>query len=309
MTTSTRIVATAYGEPTTVLGQVEEELPPPGPGQVTVQVQAVGVNPIDLARVTGRMGADESKLPLALGFEASGVITAVGDGVEREVGDEVIAYSVLGAYASALNADHSKIHDKPADLDFERAAGLLLVGETAADAVATANVSAGDIVLVHGGSGAVGSVVVQLAVKAGATVIATGSSANQSFISGLGAIPVTYGPGLLDRVVAAAPGVITSTIDAVGTDEAIDTSLSLHSADKIVSIAAFGRGGDGIKLVDGSSAESKAHRAQAIPELIAAAASGELVTEIASTYPLADAAKALTELGGSHPRGKIILIP
>ena len=127
MTLSTHIVATAYGDPPEVLSAVEAELPAPGPGQVAVEVRAAGVNPMDLKIVTGFMGTDESKLPRRLGLEVAGVVTAIGDGVEPAVGDEVIVYPAAGGYTDRLIAEASSVHTKPAELDFEHAAGLLEV--------------------------------------------------------------------------------------------------------------------------------------------------------------------------------------
>lgn len=310
-----RIVANAYGDPADVLELVEFEPARPGPGQVVVETRAIGVNPADAKTVRGVMGADESKLPLPLGFEAAGAIAAVGDGAVTpkgplSVGDEVIVYRAHGAYADRLSADITTVHRIPPSLDFEHAAGLLLVGVTAADTVATANVTADDVVLIHGGSGAVGAIAIQLAAKVGATVIATGGERNHGHLRALGAVPVAYGDGLPDRVRQAAPAPVTVVIDTVGNDEAIDASLELvEDPGRIVSIAAFGRASDGIVLLNGSTPESKRHRADAIDGLIADAASGELVTEVAKTFPLNDAATALSELETAHPRGKFVLIP
>ena len=167
-----------------------------------------------------------------------------------------------------------------------------------------------DTVLIHGGAGAVGVIAVQLAGKIGATVIATAAPANHDHLRELGAIPVAYGDGLLERVQAAAENPVTVAIDTVGTDEAVDVSLALvDDRDRIVSIAAFGRGDDGIVLIDGSTPQSKENRSNAIDGLIADAASGALVTDVAGTYPLDQAAKALDDILSSHPRGKFVLLP
>ncbi|MXP20657.1 zinc-binding dehydrogenase [Gordonia sp. HNM0687] len=310
-----RIVVTGYGPPADVLALVETEPPIPGPGHVIVETKAIGVNPADAKTVRGQMGADESKLPLPIGFEAAGVISAVGDGAAVPggalgVGDRVIVYRAHGAYTDRLEADLTTVHPIPDDLDFEHAAGLLLVGVTAADTVRTADVGDDDVVLIHGGSGAVGVIAIQLARAAGATVIATAGPRNHDHLRSLGAIPVAYGDGLLDRVREAAPRPVTSVIDTTGTDEAIDTSLELvDNPGTIVSIAAFGRASDGIVLLNGSTPESRRHRTEAVDGLIADAATGDLVTEVAKTFPLADAAIALTELETSHPRGKFVLVP
>ncbi|ROZ99213.1 NADP-dependent oxidoreductase [Gordonia sp. OPL2] len=310
-----KIIATAYGDPAEVLELVDEEPPRPGPGHVLVETKAIGVNPADAKIVRGTMGGDESKLPLPIGFEAAGVVAAVGDGAvlpdgPLAVGDEVIVYRASGAYADRVLADLTAVHRRPESLDVEHAAGLLLVGVTAADLIGTAGVTADDVVLVHGGSGAVGAITIQLARSAGATVIATASPRNHDHLRALGAIPIAYGDGLLDRIREVSPAPVTVALDTVGTDEAIDASLALvDNPGKIVSIAAFGRASDGIVLVNGSTPESKSLRAEAVDGLIADAAAGELVTEVAKTFPLADAATALTELETSHPRGKFVLIP
>lgn len=309
--TARQIVATAYGDPAEVMEVVKIEFPVPDPGQVVVTVQAIGVNPFDAKTVSGVMGTDESKLPLHPGSELTGIVKALGpDVTEFAVGDAVIGYPVAGAYADHVVVGVDRLHRRPESLDVEHAAGLLLVGVTAADTVATAGVTDGDVVLVHGGAGAVGSIAVQLALRAGATVIATAAETNHDALRALGAIPVTYGDGLADRVRAAAPSAVTAAIDTAGTDEAIDVSLKLGiDASRIVSIAAFGRTDDGIILISGSSDATKRHHAEAIEPLIAAAADGSLITEVAAAYPLEQAGRALTDLTARHSRGKFILLP
>ncbi|OBA38135.1 MULTISPECIES: quinone oxidoreductase family protein [Gordonia] len=316
--TARQAVANEYGEPSTVVEIVKAELPLPDPGQVVIDVTAIGVNPADAKTVRGVMGTDESKLPIPIGNELAGVVRAVGDPLDGQtpgfaVGDEVIAYPISGAYADHVVVNERSVHRKPAGLDDEHAASLLLAGVTAADAIATAGVQADDTVLIHGGAGAVGVIAVQLARKIGATVIATAAPANHDHLRELGAIPVAYGDGLLERVqAAAAESPVTVAIDTVGTDEAIDVSLALvddRDRDRIVSIAAFGRGDDGIVLINGSTPQSKENRSNAIDDLIADAASGALMTDVAGTYPLDQAAKALDDILSSHPRGKFVLLP
>lgn len=313
--TARQAVANEYGEPSTVVEIVKAELPLPDPGQLVIDVTAIGVNPADAKTVRGVMGTDESKLPIPIGNELAGVVRAVGDPLDGQtpgfaVGDEVVAYPISGAYADHVVVNEKSVHLKPAGLDDEHAASLLLAGVTAADAIATAGVQADDTVLIHGGAGAVGVIAVQLARKIGATVIATAAPANHEHLRELGAIPVSYGDGLLERVQAAADNPVTVAIDTVGTDEAIDVSLALvDDRDRIVSIAAFGRGDDGIVLIDGSTPQSKENRSNAIDGLIADAASGALVTDVAGTYPLDQAAKALDDILSSHPRGKFVLLP
>ncbi|NMO00237.1 NADP-dependent oxidoreductase [Gordonia sp. TBRC 11910] len=309
------VVATAYGQPSDVVEVREIPSPVPEAGQVVVDVRASALNPIDVKTVAGVMGSDPAKLPIHIGFEAAGVVSAVGDGAVNStgtpivVGDEVVVYRAVGGLSSEILATGSAVHPKPAGLSFDVGAGLLLVGVTAADTIATAGVSDTDTVLIHGGAGAVGAITTQLAIAKGAKVIATAAERNHDFLRDLGAIPVTYGDGLLDRVRAAAPDGVSAAIDTVGTDEAVDVSTALvGDRARIVSIAAFGRGGD-VTLVDGSTEQSRANRARAIGQLLDDAAAGRLVLDVAKIFDLDDAATALTELATAHPRGKFILHP
>jgi len=313
---ATAVVAAAYGGPE-VLSVVEAEVPPPGPGEVTIEVRASGVNPIDYKIYSGAFGSSPDNLPVRLGFELAGVITEVGTDAAGPagplaVGDEVIAFSITGGYATAVTVPAKGVVPKPAELSWEQASGLLLVGGTAVHAVAVAKVSSGDTVLVHGGSGAVGLFAVQLSLAAGAKVVATASERNQALLREVGAVPVTYGPGLLDRVTEAAPSGVNAVVDAVGTDEAIDVSLALVSEPRrIVSIAAFHRADTGIALIgSGPGADPGTEtRANAWRQLLPLAAAGKLTLLPAKSYPLAEAAQAHAFLREGHPNGKLVLIP
>lgn len=310
-------VAIAYGNPSDVVEIREAPTPVPGAGQAVVAIRASALNPIDVKTVRGRMGTDPAKLPLAVGFEAAGVVTAVGaeavnsSGRPLTVGDEVVVYRATGGLSTDVLAEGADVHHKPAGLSFDVAAGLLLVGVTAADTIATAAVTAEDTLLVHGGAGAVGAIVVQLAIAKGAKVIATASSANHDFLRQLGAVPVAYGDGLIDRVRDAAAGGVTVAIDTVGTDEAADVSLDLVAdLARIVTIAGFARAAqDGFVSIGGPDPESARIRDEARGELLDLAGQGKLVNVVAKTFPLSAAAEAHTELKTAHAIGKFILIP
>jgi len=313
---ATAVVAAAYGGPE-VLSVVEAEVPSPGPGEVTIEVRAAGVNPVDYKLYSGAFGSSPDNLPVRLGLEVAGVITEVGPDATGpsgplSVGDEVIAYPTQGGYATAVTVPAKVVVSKPRELSWEQASGLLLAGATAVHAVAAAKVSPGDTVLVHGGSGAVGLLAVQLSLAAGAKVVATASERNQTLLREVGAVPVTYGPGLLDRVKQAAPSGVNAAIDAVGTDEAIDVSLALvPEPSRIVSIAAFHRADTGIMLIgNGPGADPGTEiRANAWRQLLPLAASGKLTLLPAKTYPLTEAAQAHTVLSQGHPNGKLALVP
>jgi NADPH:quinone reductase-like Zn-dependent oxidoreductase len=307
------VVATDFGGPE-VLSVIDEPTPEPGPGEVRVDVRAVGVNPVDYKSYSGAFGTDPAQLPKHLGSEAAGVVSALGSGVAGiSVGDEVIAYRAPGSYAAQVVVPATEITPKPATLGWAEAAGLLLTGATAVHALTAADVGAGDTVLIHGGAGGVGVMAVQLAVARNATVVATASAGKHELLRGFGAIPVSYGAGLADRVREAAPQGIDAALDLVGTDEAVDVSLELVPArSRIVTIAAFGRAADdGIVLIGGGPGADPGTelRAAARSTLAAAAGSGSLKVLVAKTFPLAQAADAHRELMAGHVTGKLVLIP
>jgi NADPH:quinone reductase-like Zn-dependent oxidoreductase len=308
------VVATAFGGPE-VLALVDLPLAPDGPDKVVVDVRASGANPIDVKLYGGEFGTDAARLPMRLGFEASGVVAAAGDGAEGpagpiRVGDEVIVRTD-GSYAAQLRVPAAAVWPKPASLSFEQASGLLLTGSTAVHLLAVTAVHAGDTVVVHGAGGGVGMMVVQLAVDAGARVIGTASAGQHGRLRSLGAEPVTYGEGLVERLAALAPAGIDAAIDTVGSDEAVETSVALVAdRQRIATIAAFGRAHElGIKLLgNGPGADPGTDiRERAPRELLARVEAGALQVIVAGVYPFAEATRAHRELASGHAHGKIVV--
>jgi NADPH2:quinone reductase len=309
---ATKVVATAFGGPD-VLSVVEADVPEPGPGEVVIAVKAAGINLFDYKVISGMLGADPDRLPLPVGLEVA-VVTAVGPGADGPagpiaVGDEVVAHPVNGGYAESVVALASVVVPKPPALEWTVAGSILSVGGTAAHALQVAAAKPGETLLVHGAAGGVGQIAVQLAVQDGVRVIATARESNHDLLRGYGVIPVTYGPGLADRVRALAPDGVDAAIDMIGTDEAVDTSLELVADHhRIVSIAAFGRADSGIVLISGDDPETHV-RAEAWRRLLAGAADGSVKVVVARTYPLANAAEALQFVRDGHAGGKVVLVP
>jgi NADPH:quinone reductase-like Zn-dependent oxidoreductase len=168
-------------------------------------------------------------------------------------------------------------------------------------------------VLIHGATGGVGLPAVQLARLRGARVIATGSPRTHDLLRALGAAPVAYGEGLLDRVRALAPDGVDVAIDLVGTDEAMDVSLALvPDRAHVVTIANFARGpSEGVRLLgNGPGADPGTEiRDAARAELARLAGAGRLRVVVAATYPLADAADAHRQISTGHTTGKLVLLP
>jgi NADPH:quinone reductase len=305
-------VATDFGGPE-VLEMRAVDLAPPERGQVTIEVRAAGMNPADFKHISS--GQDPSLLPLTLGYEVSGIVTALGHETALasgggRLGDEVVAFQIIGGYTSALNVSASDVFAKPAGLGFAQAANLLLVGTTASEMLHVSEVASGDVVLLHGAAGAVGTSVVQQAQLLGARVVGTANPDNFEYVRRYGATPVEYGPGLEERVRAASPQGITVALDTVGSDEAVDVSLALVGDRKrIVTIAAFGRAEkDRIVLLGASNPASAPFRASQRARLLQLAGDGKLEVPVGATYPMHDAPSALAALMGRHPYGKLALV-
>lgn len=309
---SRRVVATDFGGPENLL-LVDVDVPEPGPGQVRVAVRAAGVNPVDVKSYSGAFGTDPAQLPKPLGSEASGTVTAVGNDVDVRVGDEVAVFRAPGAYATDLLVEADAVVAKPAEVDWADAAGLLLTGSTAMHALTATDVAEGETVLVHGGSGGVGLMAVQLAAGRGARVIATASERNHALLRELGAEPVVYGAGLLERVRGLAPDGVHAALDLIGTDEALEVSLALvEDRSRIATIVNFEGGGDaGIKVLGGGPGADPGDelRQAARPDLLAMVARGELRVLVEATYPLAEAGEAHQRIAGGHVTGKLVLLP
>lgn len=307
-----RWIATEFGN-LDVLREVDVQLPPPQRGQVLIEVRASGVNPADYKHIAS---GDSRALPVAIGYEAAGVILGLGPGTAiasggGAVGDEVLAYRITGGYASAALVPADTVFAKPSALSFPEAANLLLVGTTAAEMLNVTGVRAGETILLHGASGAVGVSVLQQARGIGAAVVGTASEGNFDTVRRFGGLPVAYGPGLEQRVRELAPGGIAAALDAAGTDEAIDVSLALVAdRNRIVTIVALGRARrEGFRGIMNALPGSATFRTAARARLVGLAAQGELVVPIARTFLLGEARAALELLQTGHPHGKLALVP
>lgn len=293
-----------------VLHPLDIDVPEPGPGQVRIEVRAAGVDPLDRKIRSGAMNAVfPVELPHVPGTEAAGVVESVGQGVSGlAVGDEVFGPTVTGAYAQLALADAARLAVKPADLGFPEAAALPVAVETAYRALELLGVRAGETLLVHGAAGGVGTMAVQLAAARGLRVIGTASQANHGYLRELGAVPVSYGAGLVDRVRAAAPDGVDAAFDTTGLAESLAASVELTGGtDRVLTIAdpvaaaehdvAFNAGG------------GDAYRgAPAFEEALALLAAGKLKAVVHRTHPLAEAADAHRASEAGHLSGKIVLL-
>lgn len=305
------VVANAYGGPE-VLEVIDEELPAPGPGQVIVEMRAIGVNPVDYKRYSGAFGDDPRQLPVRPGIEGSGVVVAVGDDVpDVRVGDEVILYAGSGAYAERVLVAAADVLPKPESLPWDSAACLLVAGGTAVDALTVTGVGEGDVVVIFGAAGGVGELAVQLAAARRAVVVGVAREQHHDFLRTLGAAPVAAGDGVVERILDTAPDGVDAVIDTIGTDEVVDAALALGAErDRIVTIVAFERARrDGFLAIGAQNENSARIRREARPLLVEMAGHGGLDVVVGTTFPLVEAAEAHRALLRPHARGKFVLLP
>ncbi|WP_371481397.1 NADP-dependent oxidoreductase [Kitasatospora sp. NBC_00315] len=294
-----------FGDPE-VLSVTEVATPAPAPGEVRVRVRAAGLQPADLAVRDGWTPPGATvELPVVLGNEFAGVVDRLGAGASGwRTGDEVLGFRLFGGHAEYVTVDCAQLVAKPAGMPWEQAGSLSASGQTAHVALSGLKVGPGDTVLVHGAAGGVGTVAVQLARAWGATVIGTASERNHDYLRGLGAVPVTYGPGLADRVRALAPGGVDAALDAAGRG-ALDASVELVAdRDRIGTVTDFRAARRlGVQMLRGPRTAAR------LAELTALWEAGGLRLEVAGTFPLERAADAHRLVAGGHVRGKVVLTP
>ena len=294
-----------YGD-VDVLKVVEVSRPVPGPGQVLVRLKAAGINPGEAKIRAGLLHARwPATFPSGEGSDLAGTVAETGPEVTSvSVGDEVIGFTDNRAsQAEFVVVEEQNLTAKPAGVPWDVAGALFVAGVTAYAAVRAVALTEGDTVVVSGAAGGVGSIAVQLARLAGATVIGIASEANQDWLTGHGVIPVAYGDGVADRIRRAA-GKVDAFIDTFG-DDYVELALSLgiepSRIDTIVRFDAVGQ--YGVKA-EGSAAGSSASVLAELAELIA---EGKLEVPIAGSFPLSQVQDAYRQLAGGHIRGKIVL--
>lgn len=222
------VTFSSFGAPD-VLEVVEVDTPRPGPGQVRVRVKAAGVQPFD-ARFRGGLFGEyvPAHFPQTVGNEFAGVVDEVGEGVNSfPEGSEVLGFVWQAGYAEHVVVGADQIVAKPAAMPWDEAGALSASGQTADTALEELAVGGDETVLIHAAAGGVGSFAVQLARERDASVVGTASERNHDYLRSLGAIPVAYGEGLVDRVRAKAPQGVDAALDAHGGDEAIQASVEL----------------------------------------------------------------------------------
>ncbi len=269
-----------------VLEIVDLPDPHPGTGQVRIAVRAAGVNASDWKK---RKGLMDEELPQTLGYEAAGVVDELGEGVaDVAVGDRVFGFSSQGAAQAelAVLSDYAPI---PLSLDFPGAAALPTAIETATRALDQLGVGRGSSLLINGASGSIGSA----------------RLSNHEYLRSLGAEPVAYGEGLVERVRSLAPDGVDLALDVAGSGVLPELIELAGGSEHVVTIADFaGAQEHGVMFSTGDSGRAVYALAD-IGELIE---SGRFSVPVARTFPLAEVAEAHRVSEDGHARGKLVLL-
>lgn len=285
--------------------------PVPADGEVLVEVRAAGINP---GEAMIRRGALHDRWPATFpsgqGSDLAGVIAEIGSNVTGfAVGDEVVGFSERrSSQAEYVAVPADQVTAKPAAVPWEVAGALFVAGTTAYAAVRAVRLRPGDTVAVAGAAGGVGTVAVQLAARAGATVLGIAGPANDDWLTAHGVIPVNYGDGLADRLRVAAPsgrvdafldffggGYVQLAVEELGVEPGrVDTIIDFPAIEQ------FGVLGAG---------NADASDVAVVAELAGLVADGALELPIAHVFSLDDVRAAYTELEKRHTRGKLVLRP
>ena len=299
------IVFEKFGGPE-VLQVVDVPEPHAGPGQIRLRVTAAGLNPVDwklasLPEAAERFGVT---LPSGFGADVAGVVDEVGDGVtEFALGDRVYGGARHRAVAefAVLTPGTDSVQRTPDGLPDEVAGALDIAGRTADAALAAIAVGPADAVLIGAAAGGVGVLATQLAVAAGARVIGTASERNHDFLRSLGATPVTYGPGLANRVRTLDVEVTAAT--DLWSDEVIHAALELGVAPQRISTIVYAATlPDGVITTGGMNATPGS-----LERIAAALAEGRLVLPIEATFPIEQIRDAVELQRTGHVRGKVVI--
>jgi len=305
---------------------VESEVPDPGEGEVRIEIKAAGINFADIMQRRGHYhGGPEP--PYTPGLEVAGVVDAVGEGVGRDVGDEVVTMLGSGGYAEYAIADAAGLFDVPPGLSFEEAAGFPVQFLTARNCLHEwGELEDGESVLIHAAAGGVGTAAVQIASAAGAEVFGTASTPEKLHkAASLGCDhPINYEEeDFVEVVREQTDHGVDLVLDGIGGETTERSLEALKQFGRMVVYgAASGRPGqpstDDILFANqriigyhlGRAVQLQPMKVlSAVPELSNLLAEGELQVQYDRSFGLEDAAKAHEYIEDRQSMGKVVLVP
>ena len=293
-----------------VLKYEDVQRPEPKEDQILVRVIAAGVNPVDGLIRSGMFAKHEkATFPMILGADIAGVVEKTGSKVTKfKAGDPVFAYASLksgGAYAEYALTTEREAAPKPKVLTYVEAAAVPVVALTAWQAlVDTAKLSARQTVLIHGGSGGVGTFAIQIAKARGARVIATASTANQDLLMQLGAdVAIGYTKQKFEDVAKD----VDVVLDSIGKDTLARSYGVVRKGGFIVSLVARPDRAELDKRGIRGAALSVEPNSDELAEIGKLIDEGKIKVIVSQTFPLSEAVKAQEQVATGHTRGKIVL--
>jgi NADPH:quinone reductase-like Zn-dependent oxidoreductase len=294
-----------YGGPE-VLEVAEVARPQAARGQVVVEVVAAALNPGEIGIREGVFAAVwPAHFPEGQGNDFAGHVAEVGAGVAGfTVGDRVLGFAPRAAQAEVVVVGPDALAPMPTGLGWAEAASIAGAGATAWAGVEAVSPQRGETVVVSAAAGGVGVITAQLAKLRGATVIGTASEGNFAFLRGLGIHPLAYGPGLAQRLRAAAPTGVDAFIDAFGGGN-VDVAIALGVSPTRINTIADGPAVERYGVH--SDAQEQADEPAIWARLAEIAAAGDLTIPIALTYPLNQVREAYRDLATRHVSGKRVL--
>jgi NADPH:quinone reductase-like Zn-dependent oxidoreductase len=303
------VVIHEYGGPQ-VLKYEDIPRPEPNDDQLLVRVIAAGVNPVDGMIRSGMFAKEGNRaFPIIPGGDVAGVIEKVGSKITKfKAGDPVFAYVSLdnsGGYAQYALVTEREAAPKPKSLTYVEAAAMPIVAITAWQAlIDTAKLSAGQTVLIHGGSGGVGSFAIQIAKARGAKVIATASTANQDFLKQLGAdVAIDYTKQKFEDVAKD----VDVVLDSIGRDTLARSYGVVKKGGIIVSLVARPKESELEKHGIRGAALSVEPNSEELAEIGKLIDDKKIKVIVSQTFPLSEAMKAQEQVATGHTRGKIVL--
>ena len=302
------IVVHEYGGPD-VLKVEDAPRPEPKDDQVLIRVIAAGVNPVDAYIRAGKSKFSGTTVPFIPGYDIAGIVEKAGTKISKlKVGDPVYAYAGLdegGGYAEYAVATEAEAAPKPTSLTFESAAAVPLAALTAWQGlIDAAKLSAGQTVLIHGGSGGVGSFAIQIAKARGAKVITTASTPHQDFLKQLGAdMAIDYTKQKFEDIAKD----VDVVLDTVGKDTLARSYGVLKKGGFIVTIVAQPDQAQLDKYEIHGAAILVKPNADELVEIGRLIDAKKITPVVSQVFPLAEAAKAQEQIATRHTRGKIVL--
>jgi NADPH:quinone reductase-like Zn-dependent oxidoreductase len=301
------IVVHEYGGPE-VLKYEDAPRPEPKENEALVRVIAAGVNPVDALIRTGKYAKFfGTTLPLIPGYDIAGIVEKTGAKITKlKAGDSIYAYVLWGGgYAEYAVATEGEATAKPKSLNYIEAAAVPLVALTAWQAlIDTAKLSAGQTVLIHGGSGGVGSMAIQIAKARGAKVIATASTSNQELLKQLGAdVAIDYTKTKFEDVAKD----VDVVLDSVGKDTLARSYGVVRKGGIITTLVAEPDQAELDKHGIRGAAISVKPNASELAEITKLIEEKKIKPVVSQVLPLTEAVKAQEQAATHHTRGKIVL--